>query len=234
VVLGEIHTSTPSSEGDPNTLDMRPPNVPHSPLRSFLRRFLCSISASFVGLSSLSSTAYTAERPASVFRQLESAEFHYRKPFVYERTQRDPFVDPSVKLTLLSQAPIETNDSESFGIGSLIRDLYSELLQSYKIAGLVCGERDGVVLIGRRILRVGDHLDLLLGEELIKKMRSINGTRHLGLDDILNLEILPLNIVAISPTGIRLSHGLLQEPFILPFQKNTPTTAVPQSSSNPK
>ena len=234
MVFGQIHTSTPSSEGDPNTLDMRPPNVLHPSPRPFPRRFFCSIAACFGGLSSLSAAADTTLDPGNVFRHLETAKFHYRKAFVYEKTQRDPFVDSSVKLTLLSQVPIDTPDTEASGIACLTRDLHSELLQSYKITGLVCGKRYGVVLIGRRILRVGDHLDLLLGEELIKKLRSLNGTQHPGLDDIINLETLPLNIVAISPTGIRLSHGLLQEPFFLPFQKNTPATPAPQSSSNPK
>lgn len=237
MVGGEIHTSTPSSEGDPHTLDMPPPNRLHPSLRPFSRRFFSHITACIGGLSmflNLSLAGDTAVSNASVFRQLESAEFRYRKAFVYQRTERDPFVDSSVKLTLLSQTPIDTSDPEIPGIASLTRDLYSDLLQSYKITGLVCGERDGAVLIGRRILRVGDRLDLLLREEVVKKLHRFIGGQHPDLHDIINLAILPLSIVSISPTGIRLSHGLLQEPFILPFQKNTPGAPVIPSPSNPK
>jgi hypothetical protein len=207
-------------------------------LPQFFQQFsvqLCGGLAAFG--SSFASPLAAAEPTASnvsTYAYLAGAEIRSPKVPSYERTERDPFVDATVKLTLLSQKNEMEPAPEEGGVGQIVDDLSSELLRTCKISGVVCGENDGLVLIGRRILRTGDKLELLLGEEMLKKMWALERTQHLGWGDFLSLGILACEIKWITPTGIGLSHALLEEPLTLPFQKNTPPPLPFRSSTIPK
>jgi hypothetical protein len=192
------------------------------------------VAAFFFGVLNLPLLSETPEQKKVLFPFLEKLEISRPRVFVYERSQRDPFVDASVKLTLLSQNSATALYPEELGLNRFTQELHSELLQSHRITGVVSGESDGVVLIGRRILRTGDTLGLPLGEELLKKMQAAEQTQHLGLGDILGESVLPLEIVWISPEGIGLSHVLLEEALTLPYLKNAPTTAPAESTTLPK
>ncbi|RFC45802.1 MAG: hypothetical protein DVB28_000373 [Verrucomicrobia bacterium] len=213
---------------------MRDPNIFHPASRCSAGRLFLLLAAFFSGALNLPLLSETSEPKLLLFPFLDRLEISRPKVFVYERSQRDPFVDASVKLTLLSQNNATAPHSEELGLNQFTQELHSELLQCHRITGVVAGESDGVVLIGRRILRPGDSLALPLGEELLKKMQVAEHTQHLGLGDILGESVLPLEIVWISPEGIGLSHMLLEEALTLPFLKNSPPTAPAESTSLPK
>lgn len=214
---------------------MRPYNILHPTPRRFSGTGFRLLSVVFVGALTL--PLHGEERPRSEspsLAALDSTPLPAPRTFTYERTERDPFVDASVKLTLLSQAGTVEPVPQGLGVAQITQEVGSEILQNYKITGIVCGESDGAVLIGRRILRTGDRLDLLLGDDLLKKMQVLNQAQHLGWGEILSLGILPLEIVWIGPAGIGLSHSLFQEPVTLPFQKNIHSPSALQSSAIPK
>jgi hypothetical protein len=217
-----------------NVLDMRDPNIFHPASRRSEVRLFLLVAAFFSGALKLPLLSETSEPKILLFPFLDRLEILRPKVFVYERSQRDPFVDASVKLTLLSQNNATTPQPEELGLNQFTQELHSELLQCHRITGVVSGESDGVVLIGRRILRTGDTLRLPLGEELLKKMQAAEQAQHLGLGDILGESVLPLEIVWISPEGIGLSHVLLEEALTLPFLKNSPTTSPVESTTLPK
>ena len=201
---------------------MRPPNklTRICPRFSFqLCGWLSAVGASF---SSPLESAEPVIEKVFAYAYLAEAQIPSLKVFSYERSQRDPFVDASVQLTLLSQKTEVEPVPEEVGLGQLFEGLSSELLRTCKINGVVCGEGDGLVLIGRHILRTGDKLDLPLGEELLKQMQTLDRTLHLRLGDIISLGVLSLDIEWIAPTGIGLSHALFEKPLTLPFQKTTP------------
>jgi hypothetical protein len=200
----------------------------------------CLLSAFYLAASLLTTTPCTLSAEDQTSSEsisivaLESITLPAPRVFTYERTERDPFVDASVKQTLISQADPVEPAPEQLILGQIAQEVDAEIKKNFKITGLVCGERDGVVLIGRRILRAGDRLDLILGEDLLNKMRTLDQAQHMGWGDVLSLGILPLEIVWVEPTGIGLSHGLQQDPFILPFPKNASPQFVAQPAATPK
>lgn len=165
---------------------------------------------------------------------LEDVEILPVKIFKYDRTQRDPFVGATVKLTLLSETPPTTQPPVEPGLSQFTAELNAELLHSYRIHGIVCGERDGVVLIGRRILHAGDKLELMLGTDIFKKIYEADQEQHLGLQDVLAAGSLSLEIASVTPTGIWVSHELLEEPLELPFLRHTTAPLEPESNTTPK
>ena len=193
----------------------------------------------FAGLSHTLSAADASPPPPHPYQVLESARITPLAVRSYERSPRDHFVDASVKLNLVSQEnTAETTSADPLSqaqiLESFSQELHSQLLQSYRISGLVSAEKDGSVLIGRRILRVGDKLDLVLGDEVVKKLQTLDQTYHLRLGEILGLGILPLEIISITPTGIELYNRLFPDAFKLPFFKAAQTAPAAPAPSIPR
>lgn len=163
-----------------------------------------------------------------------SAEIQRPRVFSYKPSERDPFLDASVKLTLLSGAEGALGVNEDFGLDQFSRQLSAELLQKYRINGVVCGQRGSVVLIGKRVLRIGDTLELVVGEELLRKIKAAEENGYRKLRDALSQGILSLRVGSITPSGIGLIHDLLEQPLSLPYSKNTLSNATEQTITTPQ
>jgi hypothetical protein len=114
-------------------------------------------------------------------------------------------------------------DAYAMEFNQLLRDLY-------RVQGIICGTKGGSALIGRRILKVGDSLDLFLSEELQKRLEQTNRSLGLGLDEMLQKAVLSAEVVEVDPSGVTLSMPDMKPRLVLPYQK-TPVGTLPQETS---
>lgn len=162
------------------------------------------------------------------------ASFPKRAPFTYPPSPRDPFVDASVKSTLVGDDAASEADTKRFHTDKIAEKLQSEILRLCKISGIVCSEHDGTVLIGRHILRTGDDLQLPLEEKVLSELRELDKAYSLGWGDLLDQEVIPLAIDSIAADGISLSICPLDSSLSLPFSKANSLQSPPAPLPTPK
>lgn len=202
-----------------------------------LLRWLCRSRVPAVWLGGLliqSSAAGANDSSESILDSLLSAEIQRPRVFTYRPSQRDPFLDASANLSVLAGKDVASGGNEEFCLDQFSRELNAELLQKFRINGVVCGQLGGVVLIGRRVLRVGDSLELTVGEELARKMKAAeeNGLRRLR--EALNQGVVSLRVESITQSGIGLANDLLRHPLSLPYSKNMLSNPTEQTTTAPK
>ena len=154
----------------------------------------------------------------------------------YKPGQRDPFVDPSVKQTLHSepqQAP-EPPPEDKQALDTLVPELEACLAQSEKIQGIICAPEGSMALIGKRIIKPGDYLEIPLSELLAAQLKDINLSEHLGLDNAIDKNLLPLQVVRITPSGVTFQQVESSIALELPFSRHTSDPAAAEPAHTPK
>ncbi|MEY5025876.1 MAG: hypothetical protein RLZZ244_1404 [Verrucomicrobiota bacterium] len=189
------------------------------------------------GLASLLTAAllFAQSTLASVSPLPDLGEIRFPQTPEYKRSPRDPFVDASVKKTLLTPgATNATTGKREPEITAYAREFNQILGQLYAIQGLVSSPKGGSALIGRRILRIGDSLEIHLNEAILKRLEQTNRIYNLGLDEILKSGVIPAKLAKVEPTGIKLSVAGMNAPLELPFVRKKTTAPLPLQAPSEK
>ena len=189
-------------------------------------------SAIVIFLGAFASATFSSQgaprSPAPRFPEL--ASIHVPPVFRYAPSPRDPFIDAAVTRTLLSEANAPDPADRESGLDAYAMEFSQLLRDLYRVQGIICGTKGGSALIGRRILKVGDNLDLFLSEELQKRLEQTNRSLGLGLDETLQKAVLSAEVVQVDPSGVTLSMPDMKPQLVLPYQK-TPVGSLPQEST---
>lgn len=78
-----------------------------------------------------------------------------------------------------------------------------------------------MALIGRRILKAGDTLELTLPPPLLKQLVDLNAAEKLGLHAALQKGLLQIQVVRITPSGLLLRTAENSPQLVLPFLRQS-------------
>ena len=159
----------------------------------------------------------------------------YTEVFQYSVSARDPFVDASVVQTLLSQkGQASDGANKELDLDGYKEEFNNLLAEFYSVRGVVCSESGGSALVGRRILRRGDPVDIFLGEGLLKRLEQSNRVYNLGLEEVLHTAVIQARVARVEPTAVVVEMPGMKSMLEIPFHKDQQPGASENGKSTPQ
>lgn len=190
-----------------------------------------------------------ASRVPDYFKRLRIPAF---QPFDYKPAQRDPFLDPSVQVTLLGakkhEAAIRPKPIEEY-----LQELRDLVRQQYAIQGIAYDPDSPMALLGDKAHQVGDKLILKLGaqsgvavsnppapaaprpgsgeQSLMTRLYATARFYALGIEDDLRSGELQLTVKRITPDAVVLRVPGCERDLTLTYEKDLKTVTNTYASS---
>jgi hypothetical protein len=186
-----------------------------------------------------------ASRVPDHFKRLRIPMF---QPFDYKPVQRDPFLDPSVQVTLLGakkhEAAVRPKPIEEY-----LQELRDLVKQQYAIQGIAFDPDSPMALLGDKARQVGDKLILKLGNQsgvavsnppapaaappgsgeqnLMTRLYATARFYALGIEDDLRSGELQLTVKRITPDAVILRLPGCERDLTISYEKDLkPVTAT--------
>ncbi len=156
-------------------------------------------------------------------------------PYEYRQTRRDPFLDPSVEVTILGAAKKQEFGERAKPMEAYVDELQALVAQQYAVQGIAYDGVSPMALMGGKVCRASEKLavklpapenkDVALGsaakpKSLTDRLYATSRFYGLGIEDELRAGKIRMTVKKVGTTAVLLSVPGTARELLVPFQKD--------------